>query len=398
MLAQALTQLRLDVRTVLSSVLGQRPSPLIRRTRGAHATAPATARAELSLGRPMRVDEVVHETEDTTSLVLADPAGPITFAPGQFFTLTVLVGGERLRRAYSASSAPGALGGRVRVSVKRIPGGRVSNHLVESARPGDVLTVAGPSGSFVPQPATAARHLLLVAGGSGITPLLCITSALLATEPETRVTLLFGNRAERDIPFRDELAALAREHAGRLAIRHVLAEPPPSWDGGSGLLTPEVLAVELDRLAERGELPSASAGPAYLCGPEPMMHAARAALRARGLPDEHIHEEVFASPGARARAAAPAPTGPVDVTFTHAGVTTRAVQRPGKTLLEAGLEAGVDMPYSCAMGGCGACKVQLLSGETTEEGAALTAAERAAGYVLACSDRALRPCKLEVRR
>jgi len=383
MLSQVLSQLRLDVTTVVSSVLGRGPSPFVQRRPRRVARPTHTP----SLGRPLRVDEVVHETEDTVSLVLSDPAGPVQFTPGQFFTLTVLVGGERLRRAYSASSEPGALGGRVRVTVRRQPGGRVSAHPVARARAGDTLTVLGPSGSFVPTAYAFPPHVLLIAGGSGITPLLSIARHLLAREPDKRVTLLFGNRRERDIPFRAELAGLVAAHPERLVVRHVLSEPADGWGEGVGMLTREVLDREL------GGLPSVSAGDtaAFLCGPEPMMRAARAALRARDLPDEQIREERFASPAA----SVVTPKSPVEVTFRVDGKSVRAVQAVGKTLLEAGLEAGLELPYSCAMGGCGACKLHLVDGETTREGAALTPAERRAGLVLACSDRALSPCTLE---
>lgn len=387
MLSQVLSQLRLDVTTVVSSVLGRGPSPFVQRRPRRAARVAHTP----SLGRPLQVDEVIRETEDTVSLVLSDPAGPLQFTPGQFFTLIVTVGGERLRRAYSASSEPGALGGRVRLTVRRQPEGRVSTHLVAHARAGDTLTALGPSGGFVPAAYAFPPHVLLVGGGSGITPLLSIARHLLACEPAKRVTIVFGNRRERDIPFRAELLALVAAHPGRLVVRHVLSEPEERWTEGVGMLTRDVLDRELDGLADALGGASADDTAAFLCGPEPMMRAARAALRGRGLTDDQIREEAFTSPAS----AGVAPKGPVELTFRVDGQSVRAVQAVGKTLLEAGLEAGLDLPYSCAMGGCGACKLHLISGETTREGLALTPAERRAGLVLACSDRALGPCTLE---
>lgn len=395
MLSQALTQLRLDVATVVSSLLGRGPSPFVTR-RPRHTARPARA---ATLGRPLRVDEVIRETDDTVSLVLSDPAGPLLFTAGQFFTLTAVLGGERLRRAYSASSEPGALEGRVRITVRRQPGGRVSGHLVEHARAGDTLDVLGPSGSFVPPAFAFPAHVLLIAGGSGITPLLSIARHLLASAPAgepsrgghtTCVTLLFGNRREQDIPFRSELAQLIAAHPGRLAVRYALAEPEAGWGEGVGMLTREVLDRELAELLTPSDTPSDIA--AFLCGPAPMMRAARAALRARGLSDPQIREEVFASP----TTSTAGPKSPVALTFSVHGESVSAVQAVGKTLLEAGLEAGVALPFSCGMGGCGACKLRLVSGETTSEGAALTPEERRAGLVLACSDRALSPCTLEL--
>lgn len=386
MFSEAFEQLRRDVSTVFSSVLGHPPPPLV--TRPARRERPSyTSTTSAALGRPLVIDEVVRETDDMVSLVLADPSGkPIDFAPGQFFTLVVPVDGVLLRRAYSASSRPGELGGRVRVSVKRIPGGKVSEKLVGSARAGQRLTVLGPSGSFGPSASEGPRHLVLVAGGSGITPMMSIAETWLEREPHTSIDLVFGNRSERDIPFRDELAALERAHGTRFHVTHVLSEPNEGHDGLRGLLSGDVLARALEGRPRADEH--------YLCGPEPMRVEARRHFRERGVHDARIFEEVFASPKTKSAAA----DVPVEVTVLVRGEKKRALQQVGKTLLEAGLAAGIDMPYSCAMGGCGACKVHVVSGETTEDGAALTAAERAAGYALACTDRATGPCTLEIPR
>ncbi|MBL9109464.1 MAG: hypothetical protein JNM74_09345, partial [Myxococcales bacterium] len=170
MLNDALSQLGRDVRTVVSSFLGQKPSPLVnRRSRRAPPLSSSPA-----LGRPMRIAEKIHETAETVSLVLEAVGGePIDFRPGQFFTLVVPVGGTLHKRAYSASSRPGELGGRVRVTVKRVGGGLVSGRLVsDETRVGDVLSVLGPSGSFGPSAASGPRALVLLAGGSGITPMM----------------------------------------------------------------------------------------------------------------------------------------------------------------------------------------------------------------------------------
>lgn len=386
MFSEAFEQLRRDVSTVVSSVLGHPPPPLVarppRRARPSYTSSPSAA-----LGRPLVVDEVVHETDDMVSLVLADPTGkPIDFAPGQFFTLVVPVDGVLLRRAYSASSRPGELGGRVRVSVKRIPGGKVSEKLVGSARAGQKLTVLGPSGSFGPSASESPRHVVLVAGGSGITPMMSIAKTWLEREPGTSIDLVFGNRSERDVPFGDELAALEHAHGSRFRVTHVLSEPNEGHTGLRGLLTCDVLARALEGRPNADEH--------YLCGPEPMREEARRFFRERGVQDARIFEEVFASPKSKSAAA----SVPVELTVVVRGEKKRALQQVGKTLLEAGLAAGIDMPYSCAMGGCGACKVHVVSGETTEDGAALTAAERAAGYALACTDRATGPCTLELPR
>lgn len=385
MFSERLVQLRRDVTTVVSSLLGRPPSPLVQR--GArHVRPPVVAFASPSLGRPLRIEAIERETDDMVSLVLGSPDGaPIVFEAGQFFTLVVPVDGVLHRRAYSASVRPGALAGKVRVSIKRVAGGLVSERLLsDRTRVGEVLTVLGPSGSFVLPAAAGPRDVLLVGGGSGITPLLALAQHLAATEPDAQVRLLLGNRREADIPFRGELATL--EATGRFSVRHVLAEPTDEARHGVGMLGADVLARELPPLL--ASMPAVT----FVCGPEAMMSAARASLVAHGVPDGSILEERFVSPRAGVRAAA----GPVEVVVQRGTTRTRLVQLVDQTLLEAGLGAGVDMPYSCAMGGCGACKVRVVAGETSHDGAALSAAERDAGYVLACVDRGLGPCTIEV--
>jgi len=338
----------------------------------------------------MRVARVVRETADAVTLVLEDTGGEaVRFSAGQFFTLHVrLGGGEIAKRAYSASSSPlDPL--RVSVTVKRVEGGCVSTHIVENMREGELLDVLGPSGSFTPAPATGPRRIVLVGGGSGITPLASIARTLLATEPETQIVLVYGNRAWRDVIFRDALEELVQRHAasGRFVLRHVLETPPPGWTGGAGRLDGAALLRELQSLDPA--MPSEY----FLCGPDPMMHTVRTALAANGVANASIHEERFVS--AHASSSSPVATQTV-VVRSRAGMHSLPVP-PGKTVLEAALDACVDMPFSCTVGGCGACRVRLVEGSLAmDEPNCLTPEERAGGYVLACVSRPGGPCTLEV--
>lgn len=368
-----------DVAMLRDTLAGRAPRPFVpRQAPPAEAVSPTHALAP----RVVRVKSVTRETADAVSLTFEDPTGaPITFSPGQFFTLHVRVEGEALRRAYSASSSalePAT----ATVTVKRVPGGRVSSHLVDTMHEGASLEILGPSGSFGPAPATGPRRLVLLAGGSGITPMMSIARTLLASEPDTALVLLYGNRAPRDIVFADALAALAAAHPGRFTLRHVLSEPPPGWSGGTGLLDAATTARELAALLPADDLPTNF----FVCGPEPMMAAARSALAELGVPPARIHEERFSSPHLRSGATEVQDAHDVTVRTRRGDVLARV--EPGKTLLEAGLEAGAAMPFSCAMGGCGACKVKVVSGELEmEEPNCLTPAERAEGCVLACVAR-----------
>jgi ferredoxin-NADP reductase len=258
--------------------------------------------------------------------------------------------------------------------------------------------------------------LLLIAGGSGITPLMAIARTVLAVDPEVRVALVYGNRSVDDIIFLDALDDLARAHGARFHVVHALEHPigadvAPARaanfaEGRLDAATFERLAATLPpglRPATAAPSPSAAAGgPAaltagcpeiYLCGPAPMMAEVRGALASLGVAPAHIHEESFLRP--EQRAGAPASTQVV--LLRKRGVETHAVVPGGKTLLEAGLAAGVDMPYSCAMGGCAACKVKLVAGEVDmEEPNCLDPAERDAGFVLGCVARPKTPCVVEV--
>jgi ferredoxin-NADP reductase len=344
----------------------------------------------------MRVASVVRETPDAVTLVLEELTGaPVTFLPGQFFTVIVTVDGVSLRRAYSASSAPGAEGAsRVSLTIKRVERGKVSHFLNDQVKPGMELEVLGPSGSFTPEPSTGgARHLVLIGGGSGITPLISIARTVLPTEPATSVSLIYGNRREQDIIFREALAALAREYPGRFRLRHVLSEPPEGWRGGVGMLNRYVVEDEISAL------PGMDAGPAtwFLCGPEPMMVEARAALRSWGVKPERIREERFTQPHLRASSPAPSAQAPQPVEFRIHGTSRSVTVSAGMSMLEAGIAAGLPLRYSCTMGGCGTCRVKLRDGQVAmEEPNCLMPQEREQGQVLACIARPVTPVVVDV--
>ncbi len=396
-LALRIEALRRDAAIVIGDLLGRTPAPFSRRVPLArHASAPAPP-ADLLRHRSLRVERVVRETAETVSLHLVDPTGaPLAFEPGQFLTVEVaLAGGQSAKRAYSLSSLPGAgeAAGRARITVKRIVQGKVSGHLHDHAREGDTLTVLGPSGHFGISAADArGKHLLLVSGGSGITPLRAIAEARLA-DPSVTATLLFGNRGEEDIVFRGELDALVAASGGRLSVRHVLESPPAGWTGGEGRLDRPTATREIEAIlaseAARGRTTEV-----LVCGPTPMMEAVREVLGNLGVPAARVREEQFSSPEQRKKAVA---SRPQPVTFSLRGRPYDTIAAPGQTLLEAGLAAGVNMPFSCGMGGCGACKCKLTSGQVAaDEPNCLSADEASKGFVLACVSRAASPVTLEV--
>lgn len=332
----------------------------------------------------LRVAAIVQETPTVRTFVLepSDPARPLAYSAGQHLTLLVDIDGTTHRRCYSFSTSP-ASGDRPAITVKRDPGGLVSRHLHERIRTGDTLTASEPTGPFtLDTDASLARTVVFVAGGVGITPLVSLAETLLRKEPASRAILLCGNRSEDEIIFRTRLAALEAAFGGRLEVRHALDSAPAAWNG---------LAGPLDGARVLATLGDESADAYFVCGPEAMMQSVCTALADHGIPRERIRTErfVYAS-----TAATQVPAHAAEITFAASG--RRVTARPGQTILQAGLDAGVDLPYSCTMGGCGACKVKKSSGTVVmSEPNCLTEREREDGYVLACCCYADTPVTIE---
>ena len=373
-------------------ILGKTPPPLIDRPRPTAGAVVSLPRKTPNMTRAVKVTRVVRETENAVSIYLTEADGSaLEFRPGQFLSVDVTIDGERLRRAYSLASAclPDVP---VHVTVKRIENGRVSNHLNDTVQEGDELAVLGPSGSFTVEPREVdERHLVMIAGGSGITPIMSILETVLRTEKRGRVTLIYGNRSWDDVIFRDRLAALCDEFSERLVVDHVLEHPAETWSAGRGLLSSEVLEARLEALAIQDD----GLIRYFVCGPTPMMEAAHQTLLEREVDADRVAEERFTSPEARSGDMGSDKTELVVV--SKAGHDHGIQVEPGQTILEAALAAGIDMPFSCAMGGCGACRVRRADGEVRmEEPNCLSRAERDHGYVLTCVGRPMTRSKIEV--
>ncbi len=249
------------------------------------AVSPVPARGP----RVCRVDSIDHLTPDSVSVVLHDETGePFEFAPGQFFMVTVNIDGQPVRRTYSATSAPGEFGGGLRLGVKRRPGGLVSNYINDRLKPGDVVTLKGPGGKFVPDRCRLPRHLVLVAGGSGITPMMSMIRTMLQDDCSASFTLIYGNRDMHDVMYADELAELAATYAGRLRIVHVLTRPCAGWTGLMGALDIDMLRRILADLPKGDEF--------LVCGSPGMMEAVRQSLVTLGIDPARIRTETFSVP------------------------------------------------------------------------------------------------------
>jgi 3-ketosteroid 9alpha-monooxygenase subunit B len=323
------------------------------------------------------VAEVVRETGDACSLVLDVPpalSGTFGYRPGQFVTVRVpsdLCGS--VARCYSLSSSPVA-GERPAITVKRTPGGYASNWILESVTPGTVLDLLPPAGTFCP--GSLEGDFLLFAAGSGITPVISILKSALAAG-RGRVVLVYANRDERSVIFGPSLRALASDSGGRLVVVHWL---------DSLLGMPSVAA--LTALAR----PYVSFD-AFICGPDPYLATVREALAGLGVPSARVHVERFLSLAENPFEEAPAVRGPgATLVVMLDGTTTTLAWPAGTRMLDVLIEAGLDAPYSCRQGICGACACQLTGGKVDmAHNEVLEASDIADGYVLACQAVSLTP-------
>lgn len=340
---------------------------------------------------PLKVLRVVKETADASSIVFEKPNdGSFNYKAGQYLTLKLNVGGESIRRAYSLCTSPYS-DAEMAVTVKRVEGGKASGFIHNSLKAGDVIEVFPPMGNFtiVPDPSKA-RHLVLVGGGSGITPLMSILKTIIGTEPQSRVSLIYGNRDEDSIIFRKELEALTEVHPERLRVVHILEEPSASWIGMKGLPMRHVILGIVQNIMSADNLAKSY----WMCGPNPMMEEAQAAFGFLGIGRELIHREVFTAAlpeeNSEAKAAAEAKRGDYTITVRLDGAEKRILVKNTQTVLEAVIGEGMDPPYACQMGVCCTCRALRVSGKVEmEEDEGLSDAEIADGYILTCQSHPL---------
>jgi len=341
----------------------------------------------------LTVRDVRKETDEATSLAFdlpRDLQDDYRFIQGQYLTLKAEIGGEELRRPYSICC--GVDEGELRVAVKRLPGGRFSGFVNDAVKPGDVIDVMTPMGNFhVPLDAGSARHYVGIAGGSGITPFMSIIRTVLAGEPGSRFTLFYGNRGFDAIMFRDALADLKDIYLDRLRVFHVLSDDLPELPLFGGLLDRDKIRDLADSLIDVSEVDHF-----FICGPGPMMEAAKTVLRELGVNDAKVKLEVFGTPAPHAGALRPDAAVPTDdrtssVTIVLNGNRTRiAVPFEGMPVLDAALDRKLDLPFACKGGVCCTCKAKLVEGEVRMDvNYGLEPDEIAAGYILTCQSHPL---------
>jgi ring-1,2-phenylacetyl-CoA epoxidase subunit PaaE len=328
----------------------------------------------------LTVSEVERLCDDAVAVTF-DVPGELTdlyaFKPGQSLTLRRDVDGREERRSYSICAPAGA---KPRIGVREVPGGAFSPWLVHEVRPGDRIEVLPPTGSFSPDLDIPGHHVL-IAAGSGITPILSIASSVLG---KSSATLLYGNRRTDSVMFADELADLKDANRENLDLVHVLSREPREAELFTGRLDADKLRALLPAL-----LDVAGVDHWWLCGPYGMVTDAQAVLAELGVPRERVHQELFFVddlPPEPVRHIEPGVEGPSSAVKVQLdGRTTDVVLPRDVTVLEGAQRVRPDLPFACKGGVCGTCRARVVAGVVDmRRNFALEPSEVAAGFVLTC--------------
>ncbi|NMM07630.1 2Fe-2S iron-sulfur cluster-binding protein [Polaromonas sp.] len=378
-----------------------------------------------TLFHPLTVRSVQADTPEAVIVSFEVPQGLraiFGFTQGQYLTLRTEIDGQDLRRSYSICA--GVDDGELRVGVRKVKGGVFSNWINASLKPGDTIQVMAPQGRFfVPLDPAARRHHVGIAGGSGITPILSILKTVLAREPHSQCTLIYGNRQIRSTMFKEELEDLKNRYMARLVLHQVFSdEPSEDGDGPpvAALLSAEAApagaaaarraggalnrgVMNREKISEflATVLPGAGIGEVYICGPFQMNDEAEAALLAAGVPEQRIHIERFGvaqpaseqtvEPGTGQMGAVIHQAQPGDAEVARVLIIRDGLRREIEfrhdqpSILDCATAAGLEVPFSCTSGVCGTCRAKVMEGQVRmERNFALDKNEVAAGFVLSC--------------
>ncbi|WP_262694734.1 1,2-phenylacetyl-CoA epoxidase subunit PaaE [Kordiimonas aquimaris] len=336
----------------------------------------------------LTVKEVKRETPETVSLTFDVSAGEknlFAYKQGQHLTVKAMIEGQEIRRSYSICNS--VADDELKVAVRHVDGGAFSTYANMDLKAGDVLEVMPPLGHFyIDLEPESARNYLMVAAGSGITPILSIIKTTLETEPNARVTLLYGNRTVESTIFRSEISQLKNRFLDQFTFFHFMSQQPLEVEFFNGRLDGAKTKASVERILAGQRIDHA-----FVCGPQAMIMDVAGSLKECGLDEKQIHSELFGTgegaleaPVRRASAIAQASKAELEIIID--GELKRVAMPDGETnILDAMADAGVDAPFSCKGGVCATCRAKVLEGEvdmTLNYG--LEKEEIAAGFVLTC--------------
>lgn len=335
----------------------------------------------------LRVIDIRRETPDAVSIAFEVPGHleeEFKFVPGQNLTIRLKIGEEEIRRSYSICSSPSEQ--ELRIAVKKVQDGKFSAYANNILQVGDMLDVLPPTGMFLSTAKESqSQQYLAIAAGSGITPVISIIKATLATEPNSHFTLIYGNRNRQSVIFKDLLHDLKNRYMDRFSLIHIFSREKTDADINQGRIDENKLH-QLNKLVQFGSM-----NEVFLCGPEEMIHTSKKFLEQLNIQNQKIHFELFHAPGTLASKSHM--EGETDMRQQHCEAEVRLdgisfifdLPYDGESVLDGALAKGADLPYSCKGGVCATCKAKLLEGKVEmDTNYALEPEEVQEGYILTC--------------
>ena len=339
----------------------------------------------------LKITKIIPRTSDAIEIVFQDDSQKIKdFYPGQFLTFLLNINGKNIRRSYSICSSPSELP-TIAVCVKRVKDGLASNHLADNAKANDIIEVIEPYGQFnINHNLPSLPELVLFGAGSGITPLMSILKTSLSKNLSPKVRLYFGNTNTNTIIFKKELEDLVALYPEKLSVVHILTNPIGTWDGPKGRITAELVKsiVQYEKLENTN-------ADFYLCGPHGMMDSVSEGLENLNIDKKKIHREVFFTTPENPTKLTTDELSKFDKEEINVGHVVKIIYEgqehsvtvsPGNFILDAAIDAGLDLPYACQMGICGMCRARKVTGHMhiAETQESLSASEIKNGACLTC--------------
>lgn len=339
----------------------------------------------------LQVSNIQKETEDSISIsfhIPNDTKKEFSYKHGQYITIKVPIEGNDNRRAYSISSSP-IIDKDLTITVKKVDDGIVSLYLNENLKIGDFLELMPPLGNFtIELEPTNSKNYIMIGAGSGITPLMSILKTILYVEPNSKIYLLYQNRNENNIIFKNTLIELENKYFSRFFVTHYLSKPLSNWLGNTGRIDNNIIEKYiLDNIndIEKSEY--------FLCGPLGLMESCDIALNNLKINSNNIHKEIFTQDLKSLENEKSDSSENTDnqeiitqkIKIILYGEESEFEVEPDETVLTAAQRAGEDPPFSCQIGACSTCRAKLISGKVyMDECYSLTEEDIADSYILTC--------------